>query len=93
MDAQRILYTGKLKGMGFQMSSELSLFQGRAAQSAGNKKAYATLINGAAGASSAYASGSGGETTTTQDGSVSQSTMATSPNQGYGGGEGGARGY
>lgn len=78
MDAQRILYTGKLRGMGFQMSSELSLFQGRAAKSAGNRQATATLLSGAASAAGTGAQYYGGSSaTTTQGESWSQTSQQT----------------
>jgi hypothetical protein len=92
MDAQRILYKGKMEGMGFQMSAALSTFQGDAALKGGTRQAYGTLLTGAAQASSAGVTAYGGGGATTGNGSVSAETQASSPNQGYGGGEGGARG-
>lgn len=93
MDAQEIIYAGEMRATGLQHQADLSGFQGKVAYWSGKQKAYGTLLSGAASGASMGAASYGGGAQTTQSGSVSQGTQTYSPNAGYGGGEGGARGY
>ncbi len=91
MDAQRIIYGGKVGATGLKLSARLRQYEGNVAKQAGMIQATATVAKGAeSGAMMAMGMMGGGGGAGA--GRVSASTMQYSPNQGYGGGEGGARG-
>lgn len=60
MDARNILYVGEMRARGFEMSADLSQFQGKVALWRGKQQAYGTLLSGAAQASGTYYAGTAG---------------------------------